>query len=270
MKYIATIDPTAIEIFGWPIQWYGIIIGIAMIVAYWLIQRESQKQGLDSEHVSDIIFWAILFGFIGARIYYVIFQWEYYQQHPEDIIKIWQGGIAVYGGVIAGALTTYVLAKRYKIPVFQMTDIAAPALLIAQAIGRWGNFINQEAHGGQVSRQFLEQLHLPKWLIDQMFISGNYYHPTFLYESLWNFLGAIVMLVARRKIRGLKPGQLTAGYFIWYGLGRAWIEGLRTDSLYLGTVRVSQVLSIILVIVGMGVMYWINQKSKTSKNTSLK
>lgn len=245
---LATIDPVAIRLGPLSIHWYGLIIAAAIVLAYHLILREGKRQGFQEEFLTDGIFWMILWGFVGARLYYVIFQWDYYQEHPEQILQVWNGGLAVYGGILAGAITLLVLARKNRWSLPLLLDVTAPGVLIAQAIGRWGNFMNQEAHGGVVSRTFLEELHLPNFLIDQMQIKGNYYHPTFLYESLWNILGFVLLLVLRRQPRLLRQGEIAAGYFIWYGLGRFVIEGMRTDSLYLGSLRVSQWLSVVLVL----------------------
>lgn len=247
-----TIDPTAFHLFGWPVQWYGIIIGLAMVIGYQMVMRQARRLQLDEEVMADIIFWTIVSGLIGARAYYVLFRWEYYAQYPEQIIQVWNGGLAIYGGILAGVAALVALCRRYQQDLRVVLDIAAPAVLFAQAIGRWGNFVNQEAYGGETTRQFLASLHLPTVIIDQMNIHGTYYHPTFLYESVWNLLGVCVLLIARRR-NNMQPGIVAALYLIWYGFGRFFIEGMRSDSLYLGSLRISQVVS--LVLVGMGVVY---------------
>jgi phosphatidylglycerol:prolipoprotein diacylglycerol transferase len=193
--------------------------------------------------------WAIPLGLIGARIYYVLFQWEYYIKKPLEIIAIWQGGIAIYGGLIAGGLAVYWFTKKKGIPFSLMLDILAPYVLLAQSIGRWGNFINQEAHGEAVTRTFLENLYLPKFIIDQMQINGTYYHPTFLYESLWSLLGFAIIIMLRNRKNLLRRGEVALSYVIWYSVGRFFIEGMRTDSLWMGDfLRVSQGLSLLLFV----------------------
>ncbi|MHC5319186.1 prolipoprotein diacylglyceryl transferase, partial [Listeria kieliensis] len=226
---IKPLDPVAIDLGGLSIKWYGIIIAVGVVVALLLALRESSKRGLDKELYIDLLIWAIPISIICARIYYVVFQWDFYKNNLDEIIKIWHGGIAIYGALIGAVATAIIFARVKKISFWQLADIAAPSLIIAQAIGRWGNFMNQEAHGAETTRSFLEGLHLPDFIINQMYIEGTYYQPTFLYESLWNVLGFIVLLILRRtKIR---RGDLFLSYVIWYSFGRFFVEGMRTDSL---------------------------------------
>lgn len=184
-----TIDRLAFSFGPITVYWYGLILGIAMLIAITLASREGKKRGFEADTILDMLFLAIPIGFIGARLYYVLFKWEYYIQNPLEIIAIWNGGIAIYGGLIAGGITVNWYTKKKNIPLALMLDVLAPYVLLAQAIGRWGNFINQEAHGGEVTRAFLENLNLPTFIINQMQINGLYYHPTFLYESLWSIFG---------------------------------------------------------------------------------
>lgn len=249
MMNIAAIDPVAFDIFGWPIRWYGIFIGAAILLALTFASRDFRRKGWDEEFILDAAVWTILIGFIGARVYYVLFELDYYLQNPGEILQIWNGGIAIYGGVIAGGLTLYFYAKSKKMDPLFVTDTVAPYLLLAQAIGRWGNFVNQEAHGGEVTLEFLQDtLHLPQFIVDGMHIDGAYYHPTFLYESVWNILGVAVLLFVRSRNKTLRIGDTTLLYLIWYSFGRFFIEGLRTDSLWWGPFRVSQVLAAVLFI----------------------
>lgn len=249
MMNIAAIDPVAFDIFGWPIRWYGIFIGAAILLALTFASRDFRRKGWDEEFILDSAVWTILIGFIGARVYYVLFELDYYLQNPGEILQIWNGGIAIYGGVIAGGLTLYFYAKSKKMDPLFVTDTVAPYLLLAQAIGRWGNFVNQEAHGGEVTLEFLQDtLHLPQFIVDGMHIDGAYYHPTFLYESFWNILGVAVLLFVRSRNKTLRIGDTTLLYLIWYSFGRFFIEGLRTDSLWWGPFRVSQVLAAVLFI----------------------
>ncbi|MGO4929130.1 prolipoprotein diacylglyceryl transferase [Fundicoccus sp. Sow4_D5] len=247
----AAIDRIAFDIGGWPVHWYGLIMGLCILIAYVIFSREGKRKGIDEDTLFNLLFWMVVIGYIGARLYYVAFRLEHYLANPAQIIMIWQGGIAIYGGIIAGAVTIYVMSKRSQLNPASVFDITAPAIMLAQALGRWGNFINQEAYGGEVSRSFLESLYLPNVIIEQMNVNGVYHHPTFLYESVWNLLGLILILVLRRKPKFFRQGEIAATYVIWYGIGRAFIEGMRTDSLYLGPLRVSQWLSMILVVAGL-------------------
>ena len=230
------------------IYWYSVTMLLSVLTGIYLSLKESKKQEMYS-FVSDLITYIIIFGIIGARLYYVIFNFDTYKYDLLSIFKIWEGGIAIYGAIIGGFLAIVYLAKKQKQSIIRTTDIIVPGLILAQAIGRWGNFFNSEAHGTAVSLEFLKSLHLPKFIIDGMNINGLYYHPTFLYESIWCLLGFIVLLLIRKIIKR-KDGIVTYSYFIWYGIGRTLIEGLRTDSLYLGEFRISQIISIILIITG--------------------
>lgn len=244
---IQPLNRVAINLGGIHIYWYGIIIGIGVLLGLLLAMRESERRGLPKELFMDLILYAVPIAIVCARIYYVTFEWNYYSKNPGDIIKIWEGGIAIHGALIGAVITTFVFAKIKKVSFWKLTDIAAPSLLLGQAIGRWGNFMNQEAHGGEVTRAFLENLHLPPFIINQMYINGAYYHPTFLYESLWNLLGVVVLLLLRKV--NLRRGELFLSYLIWYSVGRFFIEGLRTDSLMLTqSLRMAQVISITLII----------------------
>ncbi|MGY3815524.1 prolipoprotein diacylglyceryl transferase [Globicatella sulfidifaciens] len=253
----SVIDPVAISFGTIEIYWYGIIIALAMLLGISLATKEAQKMGLEEDTMTDMALWAIPIGFIGARLYYVLFKWEYYLQNPNEIIAIWNGGIAIYGGLIAGGLAVYWFARRKKMPLTLLLDIVAPSVLLAQSIGRWGNFINQEAHGGPVTRQFLENLYLPEFIINQMNINGTYYHPTFLYESLWSLVGFALLLLLRNKNQFLRQGEVALSYVIWYSAGRFFIEGMRTDSLWIGDfLRVSQGLSLVLFVAALGVLMY--------------
>ncbi|XJS10340.1 prolipoprotein diacylglyceryl transferase [Aerococcaceae bacterium WGS1372] len=253
---LLAINPIAFEFFGWPVRWYGIIIGLSILVAYILFMRESARKGVDEDTSFDMLFWTVIIGLVGARIYYVVFSSQDYWSDPLSIFRVWEGGMAIYGGVIAGAVTIYSLSHKYQVNVIDIFDMTIPSLMLAQSIGRWGNFMNQEAHGGVVSKEFLEKLMLPEFIIEQMNINGNYYHPTFLYESMWNLIGVIILLLLRGRDQLFKRGEIVAYYLLWYGIGRFWIEGLRTDSLYLGPFRVSQIVSLIMIIVGIGIIVW--------------
>lgn len=230
------------------IYWYSVTMLLAVLTGIYLATKESKKQGMYS-FISDLVTYIIIFGIIGARLYYVIFNFDNYKYDLLSIFEIWEGGIAIYGAIIGGFIAIVYLARKREKSIIKTTDIIVPGLLLAQSIGRWGNFFNQEAHGTEVSLEFLNNLHLPNFIIEGMHIEGTYYHPTFLYESIWCLLGFII-LITIRKLTKRKDGIMTFSYFIWYGIGRLFIEGLRTDSLYLGDFRISQLVSIILIITG--------------------
>lgn len=247
------INPVVLDLGPIAIHWYGIIIAAGMLLGFYIANREADRRGLPEGMFMDLMFYIIIFSIIGARLYYVIFQWGYYSQNPIDIIMINEGGMAIHGGLIGGALAGFIFCRVKGYSFFQIADIAAPSLILGQAIGRWGNFINQEAHGGEVTRGFLESLKLPEFIINQMYIDGAYYHPTFLYESLWNLIGFVILMLLRPK---LKIGQTILLYVIYYSIGRFFIEGMRTDSLMIGDMlRTAQVISILLIVAA--VIVWI-------------
>ncbi|AMX83192.1 MULTISPECIES: prolipoprotein diacylglyceryl transferase [Anoxybacillaceae] len=247
METIKPLNPIALELGPLSIHWYGIIIGTGLLLGLYIATNEAVKRGLQKEVFTDLVLWAVPIALICARIYYVIFNWSYYSQHPNEIIAIWKGGIAIHGALIGAIVTTVVFAKKKNLSFWKLADIAAPSIILGQAIGRWGNFMNQEAHGGPVSREFLESLHLPDFIINQMYIEGSYYHPTFLYESLWDLIGFLILLILQRL--NLKRGEVFLTYVIWYSIGRFFIEGMRTDSLMLtDNLKMAQVLSVVLVI----------------------
>ncbi|RSD25134.1 prolipoprotein diacylglyceryl transferase [Mesobacillus subterraneus] len=258
-KNIQPIDPIAFSLGPIQVHWYGVIIGLGIALALWLAMREGERRGLPKDIFADLMLWAIPIAIISARLYYVIFQWDYYSQYPSEIIKIWNGGIAIHGALIGAVATAYFFAKSRNVSFWKLADIAAPSLIIGQAIGRWGNFMNQEAHGGEVSRAFLESLHLPEFIINQMYINGTYYHPTFLYESIWNLLGFILLMGLRRV--NLGRGEIFLSYVIWYSIGRFFVEGMRTDSLMLTeSLRIAQTISIVLIVVAIAL--WVFRRVK--------
>lgn len=248
------IDPVAFNLGPLSVRWYGIIIAVGILLGYFVAQRALVKAGLHKDTLVDIIFYSALFGFIAARIYFVIFQWPYYAENPGEIIKIWHGGIAIHGGLIGGFIAGVIVCKVKNLNPFQIGDIVAPSIILAQGIGRWGNFMNHEAHGGPVSRAFLEQLHLPNFIIENMYINGQYYHPTFLYESIWDVAGFIILVNIRKH---LKLGETFFLYLTWYSIGRFFIEGLRTDSLMLtSNIRVAQLVSNLLILISISLIVY--------------
>lgn len=247
---------TILSIGNFHIYCYSVLIATGIIIGLYLLMKEASKQNISKDTIIDIAFYTIIWGIVGARIYYVIFNIKPYLSNPISILYVWEGGLAIYGAIIAGFITLIYQTKKKNIALGKLTDMIVPSLILAQAIGRWGNFFNQEAHGGIVTLEFLKKIHIPNFIIKGMYINGNYYHPTFFYESLWCLLGFILLVIIRRLLKNSKDGTLTFIYLIWYGIGRFFIEGLRTDSLYLGIFRISQIVSIVIIIIGIiGLIY---------------
>ena len=272
------LNPVAFKLGPISVHWYGIILGTAALIGLLLVIREGKRFKLQPEFFMDLLLIGVPSAIVAARIYYVAFQWENYKNNLSEIIAIWHGGIAIYGALIGAIIAALIYVRRKGYSFWRIADICAPGLIVGQMIGRWGNFVNQEAHGGPVSESFLRNtLHLPDWIVNQMNIEGIFYHPTFLYESVWNFVGLLLLFWLRRR-PFLRAGELFMSYFIWYSLGRFFIEGLRTDSLdftgpawlasllnglwspmsllfgeagtmtYGGNIRISQLLAVLIII----------------------
>ena len=239
----------AFNIFGFNVYYYSLCILLGVIVAYILITREGKKQGLPKEFISDLIFYTLIIGILGARVYYCVFNLDYYLANPSEILKIYNGGLAIHGGVIAGLIFVYFYTKKKNISFIKILDIVAPAVIIAQCFGRWGNFFNQEAHGGITTYQNLKNMHIPEFIINGMHIEGKYYYPTFFFESIWCLIGFIILMIARKN-KNLRKGFQIGFYFIWYGIGRFFIEALRTDSLMFFGLKIAQIVSLIGIIIG--------------------
>lgn len=246
---LAQVDPIAFKLFGIPIHWYALIIVSGIVLGVWMASREAVRVGFEEDDIIDFMLWALPMSIIGARLYYVIFEWRTYIEYPLQIFNIRNGGLAIYGGLIAGGIVVYLFTQHRYYSFWKFLDVAAPSVIIAQAIGRWGNFMNHEAYGPETSRQFLESLHLPNFIIENMYIDGAFHHPTFLYESIWNVIGFAVILYLRSKKDLFRQGEIFLTYVLWYSFGRFFIEGMRTDSLYLfNAIRVSQLLSAVLFV----------------------
>lgn len=240
-------NPIAFSIFGLPIRWYGILISIGMIIGIFLAGYSCRKKNLNYDSMMDMVLIALPLAILGARLYYVLFNIGEYIKNPADIFNIRQGGLAIHGGVIFALAGAYIYARKKGLNFIKYADAAAPSIIIGQAIGRWGNFFNQEAHGGPVSYEFISKF--PKFIQNGMFIDGAYYHPTFLYESLWNLVVFVVLLLILNKSR--RDGSTFFAYVGLYSIGRFIIEGLRTDSLMIGPLRVAQLVSL------SGVFIWL-------------
>ncbi|MEM1484071.1 prolipoprotein diacylglyceryl transferase [Oscillospiraceae bacterium PP1C4] len=273
-----TINRIAFSIGNVHVYWYGIIIAAAFLAGVSYLLRRSRTFGLDSDRVIDVILGASVGGIIGARTYYVLFSWSQYKDNLMDVFKIWEGGIAIYGGVIGGFLAGYLMCRLRRVKFVPMADLAVGGLILGQAIGRWGNFVNVEAFGsnttapwGMVSPSITEYLtiHQPALAAQGVMVDpGMAVHPTFFYESVWCLLGFLVIALFTKHRRF--DGELTLIYAAWYGLGRSVIEGLRTDSLMWGNIRVSQALAIVLVVVSVVAFIIIHTKIKKSGNPDFK
>lgn len=244
------------------IHWYSILIFIAILLGSNLAIKEAKRHGYNEDFMVNLLFLGVIFGIVGARVYYVIFNFDYYKDNLIEMFKVWNGGLAIHGGIIAGLISTMIICYKKKVNLIKILDYMVVGLIIAQAIGRWGNFFNGEAHGPLTTLAYLEGLHLPQFIIDGMYINGNYYIPTFLYESIWCFLGFIIMLVLRRR-KFMKVGYLTSFYLVWYGFERFLVEGLRTDSLMFLSLRVAQLVSLLMVLIGVCLfIYSLHKKIK--------
>lgn len=257
-------NPIAIDLGIVTIYWYSIIMFVAMIIGFYFVQKEARNFDIPNNFISDLGFYTIVFGLIGARLYYVAFNWSYYSNNLLDILKVWEGGLAIHGAIIAGLIFITIYTKKYKLKTLRILDMIVVGLIIGQAIGRWGNFFNGEAHGAITTLEHLKNLKIPNFIIDGMKLNGAYYEPTFLYESLWNLIGFVVLIVVRR-LRYIKIGQLTGIYLLWYGFGRFFVEGMRTDSLMFKGIRVAQLASIIMMIIGV-IIILIRQFESRFKN----
>ena len=240
------------SVFGKEIYFYGLIIAIGFLLAIFYARLRVKEFGTSFDLVTDAILFAVPMAIVCARIYYVAFQWEHYKDNPISALYIWEGGIAIYGGVIGAILGLVLFSKLKKQKLSPYLDIMALGLLIGQSIGRWGNFFNREAHGAEIFNDFFLRMG-----IEETGGVVRYWHPTFLYESVWNLIGLVLLHFLSKKRK--YDGQTFLQYAAWYGLGRVWIEGLRTDSLYIGStdIRVSQLLAGLSFVVAVGVMLYI-------------
>lgn len=251
-------DTKAIEnlfgIEGLDIAWYGILIACGIVAGVLLAVRQAKKRGYTAELLVDFMILALPLAIVGARLYYVAFEWEYYSQHPEEIIAVWKGGIAIYGAIIGGFVAALILAKWRKFPLGRLLDVCAPGVILGQAIGRWGNFVNQEAFGNIVTDPNLQVFPYAVYIQERWtgseWVINQWVQATFFYESMWD-VGVLVLLLLYVK-RAKHDGNVFAMYLIGYGLGRFWIEGIRVSTLLLwpGGMPVSQFLSLVLIAIG--------------------
>ncbi len=250
---------TLIELGPLIIRWYGLLIASAVLIGVSLSQYLAKRRNVDPNLLGDLVIWLVIGAIPAARLYYVLFEWKQYSQHPEQIIAIWNGGIAIHGAIIGGTLAAIIFSRIQKISFWQLADLVAPSLILGQAIGRWGNFFNSEAFGDPTDLPW--KLYIPQQRRPLNFINFEYFHPTFLYESLWNLmvLGLLLTLFFR-GLKGkprLKVGTLALVYMVAYSLGRVWIEGLRTDSLMIGPLRIAQIVSLSAISLGLLGLAWL-------------
>ncbi len=244
----------AFQIGIFTVRWYAICICLGIIAALIVASYLAKKAGIDQDHILNLAILAVIFGILGARLYYVLFNWAYYSQNWGQIFKIWQGGLAIHGAIIAGILIAYVYCKKKKLSFWQLIDCLVPGLILAQGFGRWGNYFNQEAYG------------YPTDLPWAMYIDGAYRHPTFLYESVWDIAGFIVLIWLGSKFSKRREGDIFAIYLIFYSLGRVVVESFRTDSLMLGPLRQAQVISIAAIILGVVLLCWFHYHKQPLAN----
>lgn len=256
--------PTLVEVGPIVVRWYGFLIATAVLMGVTLSQWLAKRRQVNPEIIGDLAIWLVIAAIPCARIYYVLFQWQAYVERPEDIIAIWKGGIAIHGAILGGTLAALIFARLNKISVWQLADLVVPSLALGQTIGRWGNFFNSEAFGAPTNLPW--RLYIPVSNRPVEYLTSEYFHPTFLYESIWNLL--VCMLLLGLFFWGLKrPNRLSVGtlslvYLIAYSCGRIWIEGLRTDSLMLGPLRVAQVISLVMISLGVLGLVWLYRFNK--------
>lgn len=232
------------------VRWYSFFIIVAIVISTTFIIREAKKFNIGKDFIINLVFWMILMGIVGARLFFVLFNWDYYSSNAGEIYKIWNGGLAIYGGIIFGIGTIIVFALKYKVNLLRLLDIIAPWALFSQALGRWGNFFNAEAYGKATTLEHLQSLPIPDFVVNGMQINGIYYTPTFFYESMWCLLGFIIIMVIK-NLKHIRIGMITSIYLMWYAIGRFLIESSRLDSLMLGNIKVAQIVSVIMFLTGL-------------------
>jgi phosphatidylglycerol:prolipoprotein diacylglycerol transferase len=255
---LASPGSIAFHLGPFPVRWYGILMAIAIVLGLWLAHRRARQEGLPADDIISAAQWAILAGLVGARLYEVVFNWDYYGQYPSKILAVWEGGLAIHGGLIVGPLVGAWLAHRWRLPVLRSLDVAAPSLALGQAIGRWGNFFNEEAFGRPTDlpwRLYISKAHRPLGYAD-----FEYFHPTFLYESLWDLAVFVALTAWLRPRYRLPPGTLFFVYIGLYSIGRFAIEPLRLDSFWLAGIRVPQLASVVGVAVALIGLVWARRR----------
>ena len=262
-------SPILIDLGFIQVRWYSILILSAFVIGYFLVINRCKKKGISTSVITDMCFYLVIVCILGARLHYCLFYVDElgnnpYFSNPLDMIKIWEGGLGIHGGIIAGLIFLIIYTKKKKLNLLEILDIIAPALALGQAIGRWGNFFNQEAFGRITTLSNLKSLHIPRFIIDGMFIEGEYREPTFLFESIGCLL-IFALLISIRNIKKIKNGQIVSIYFILYGILRFFIESLRTDSLMFLNLKMAQIISIIMILAGLFILIKPYIRSKNDK-----
>lgn len=255
-------NPVAFNIGNFEIRWYGILIVLGIFIGMFIAYYNSKKLNLDFEKIIDGFLVAFPCAIVGARAYYVFFEFDNFKNNIWSIFNLRTGGLAIHGGLIGALIGTIIYCKFKKIEMMKYLDVVAPSLILAQAIGRWGNFMNGEAHGDVVSYEFISKF--PEFIQKGMYLDGHYYNPTFLYESMWNLLIFLILMIILHKKKSNENGVVIASYAVLYSVGRLFIESLRTDSLMIGNIRIAQFMSILGVVIG--ITYIIYVKSKKHLN----
>jgi len=250
------------------IYWYSFLIVVGVLIGYNLVVNYSKKLNYRTSDIIDMTLNLAISAIIGARLYYVIFNFEAYEDKLIEIFMVWKGGLAIYGAIIGGILYILYYCKKKDLKILKVLDIFSLSLLLGQAIGRWGNFFNSEAYGGITTYEALKSQFIPEFIIEGMYIENAYRHPTFLYESIWCLIGVVILYFIRKKDFSVNGKQISF-YLIWYGIGRLFIEGLRSDSLYIGTYRVSQIVSVIAIIIGIIINIYTKRKNVTKYNNKV-
>jgi phosphatidylglycerol---prolipoprotein diacylglyceryl transferase len=245
-------NPIAFDLLGISIRWYAILIAIGLLIGIGLAKINSKYRSIDYDMLMDITFMILPIAIIGARLYYVAFEFNNYKDNLIEIFNIRQGGLAIHGGILFAVVAGWIIARKKKFPLLKALDVVAPSMILAQALGRWGNFYNGEAFGGQVSYEFIK--HFPVFIQQGMHINGVYYQPTFLYESIWNLLVFVILMILLRKNK--RTGIVAFSYLGLYSIGRFFIEGMRTDSLMFGTLRIAQLVSVVGIVMWMGFLIY--------------
>mgnify|MGYP002654707638 CR=1 FL=1 len=251
--------PVMLQVGPLSLRWYGFLIASAVIIGLNLSQWLAPKRQINPDLLNDLAVWLVVGAIPAARLYYVVFEWSRYAQNPASLFAIWQGGIAIHGALIGGTLATLLFVRRHHLSFWNLVDVLVPSVILGQAIGRWGNFFNSEAFGSPTNLPW--KLYIPLANRPPSLANYDFFHPTFLYESLWN-LGIFAILLTLffyglRHPEKVKTGAIACGYLMGYGLGRVWIEGLRMDSLMLGPLRIAQVVSLTMMAIGALGLLWL-------------